>query len=242
MVALEGESSGYGRTGERHAVTQVRSVRVVAFSSDRYSDAWKPFAKLLERFWPDRPWPLVIVTNEVGAEIPGLHVITTGTDIGWGEAAARALESVPEEIVLVLMEDYFALAPWDTPFLIRALEAFSDDRVQYLRLSPVPPPSRPMDGLPWGPHDPGSPYRFSLQASLVRRNYLTERARKRKTPWEFELCETGDPERVHLSVVSGISPCPYTIAIRRGHIWQNEALLHCASLGIVCPDPIFQQK
>lgn len=220
-------------------MTTVPSVCVVAFSCDRYNDAWKPFAGLLERFWPDRPWPLILVANETRAEIPGLRVVTTGTDIGWGHAAARALEAISSDLVLVLMEDYFALARWDTDFLMRAAqEAFSDKRVQYLRLTPVPPPSRSMDGMPWGPHDPGTAYRFSLQASLVRRTYLMERVQKRRTPWEFELCETGDLEQVHLSVISGLSPCPYTIAIRRGHVWQDEALRHCAALGIRCPDPL----
>lgn len=224
-------------------MTVLPSVSVVAFSCDRYNDAWKPFAALLARFWPDRPWPLMLVTNEISAQIPGLRVVATGADVGWGAAAARALEAMREELVLVLMEDYFALAPWDTPFLDRAAkEAFADPKVAYLRLAPVPPPSRATDGLPWGPHDPGTPYRFSLQASLVRRNYFIERVRKRRTPWEFELCEPGDPERIHLSVLSGVSPCPYTIAIRRGHIWQDEAIRHCQTLGIACPDPITSKE
>jgi len=219
-------------------VTDIPSVCVIAFSCDRYNDAWRPFAKLLARFWPDRPWPLLIVTNEMSAEIDGLEVVTTGTDVGWGPAAVRALEAVSADLVLVLMEDYFALSPWDTAFLVRAArDAFKDPKVVYLRLAPVPPPSRATDGLPWGPHDPGTPYRFSLQAALVRRQYLIDRVRKRKTPWEVELCESGDAESIHLSVISGLSPCPYTIAIRRGHVWQDEALQHCARLGIVCPDP-----
>ena len=216
------------------------SCAVVISSSDGYADAWRPCLALMDKFWPDRPWPRVLVSNERVATLNDCLVIPTGPDEGWGGALAEALARLEDDWVLLLMEDYFALRPWNTLRLQELLVAVATDPdIGYLRLVPTPVPA----GVPWVPgvglHPIEQKYRSSLQAAFWNRVYLMQICWEWPSAWDFETRCQGYDDVAHLSVSDpAATPVHYTIALRKGHVWQQEALDLCRREGIPCPDPL----
>ena len=222
------------------------SVRVLILSSDRYSDLWKPCLSLMDRHWPDRPWPRSILSGRVSADLPDCEVIQTGYDRGWGLSVALACNVVAEDAVLAVCEDYFAVRAWSTPGLMDAADFLARSGAGYLRLVPTPVPAGAMRSGIYRSHDPGQSYRFSLMPLLVRTGYLAEQAVSWPTPWLFENGCGGDEMVEHWSVEhGGDTPLHITGAARtvpagggRSRRIEPEAIKLCEEAGVRCPDPL----
>lgn len=222
-------------------------MRIILATFDRepYSSAVKPCLALLRKFWPGFcGWPLSVVWNERIVDFgPDAPLLLTGHDTHWGRMLSSALSQVEDEWVLYLCEDYFALGPWDSARLAHAADAIqSVPMAGYLRLCPCPPPDRALPpGVDFGEHVGGN-YRASLQPSFWRREYLMRLCAKYPTPWDFEIQEHGDPDVGHYSYADGArSPVQFTQGLRRGGLWQDEALELCRREGVVCPNPLLAE-
>ena len=52
---------------------------ILVNSTDRYSDTWQPFFTLLGRYWPECPYPIVLNTETLDFEHPGLEIHASHT-------------------------------------------------------------------------------------------------------------------------------------------------------------------
>src|SRR2546423_11627672 len=90
------------------------SVAVLVSSCDAFFDAWKPFAAFLGIFWRDCPFPIQLITNDLGLRSTRIAALTIGPDRGWSSNLQRALDRIPQPYVLYFQEDYFLTAPVET--------------------------------------------------------------------------------------------------------------------------------
>jgi hypothetical protein len=91
-------------------------VTVFVSSWDKYAATWGPFCHGFGKYWPDCPWPLVFMTNSL--EPPCGESIKTGADTNWTAMMQIALPQVETPVILLLMDDYWFLAPPDTATLL----------------------------------------------------------------------------------------------------------------------------
>jgi len=198
------------------------TVAVVFLSCDRptYEASLHACLQLLAHHWPDCPWP-------VRAHSGGGH---------WGVGVARAADQFPADLWLVMMDDYALTETPDTAALVEHARLTHSYAVPYCRVVPTPGPSEPVQEL-WpnaGRHHVGDPYRFSLQGALIEPRYFAERAQLYADPWSFETQESGDPLRVHLSVVRSHRPLSYRELLKRGQ-WMPEGREVCEAAGVEWP-------
>ena len=66
------------------------SVALVVSSCDAFFDAWRPFNAFLDKFWPDCPLEIFLVTNELAFRSPRIRALAVGPDRGWSSNFFRA--------------------------------------------------------------------------------------------------------------------------------------------------------
>lgn len=84
-------------------------MKLVVLSCDKYEPCWKPFFTLLEKYYPNHPE--VYLINE-SKHCPYCKTISIDSDI-WTERFREALVAIPDDEVLVMLDDFFIRQPVD---------------------------------------------------------------------------------------------------------------------------------
>ena len=84
---------------------------VLVSSCDKYEDAWRPFFKLVEKFWGDSPFTFYLNTETKGNDSieykNGVAVLNTPASVSWGARLRGCLERIDSDYVILLLEDFF---------------------------------------------------------------------------------------------------------------------------------------
>jgi hypothetical protein len=210
-------------------------IATVVASCDGYADVWPAFFNLLFRFWPDRPYPLYLISNHLAFPDERVTALRVGDDLSWSETLGRGLERISSRFVLLILEDFFFTGPVDTAFIGRLHAAMVAKDAVYLRLVPNPRPDAVCPDMPHvGKIAKGAPYRTSLQIAFWDRLVLLSLLRQEESAWNFELKgsrRSDEITRPFLSVCEGISAISYRHVVLRGK-FMPEAIRYFTPLGI----------
>src|SRR3954451_21242720 len=97
-------------------------VSIVVSSCDAFFDAWRPFAFFFRKFWPEGPFPVYLITNELDVCSSTIRAIRVGRDQGWATNVEIALQQITTHYLLYFQEDYFLTTHIDGPELARDFE------------------------------------------------------------------------------------------------------------------------
>lgn len=162
------------------------NVSILVSTFDGYQMCWEPFCYGLRKYWHDVPYELAFITNHLLA--PCGRSIRVGQDRGWANNLIEALKQTPTPYVIYAQEDYWLNKPVDTAQIRSYVELMEQDRADYIRLFPVPPPDEPFaDDERLGVISTNSGYRASLQMALWRKEVLIDILKTDETGWAFEL-------------------------------------------------------
>ena len=210
-------------------------VSAVVVSHDRFADVWPGFFALLFRFWPDRPYPLYLISNYITFPDERVFPLQVGADLSWSQTLMRGLERITSRHVLIILEDFYLTAPVDTASIRRLHNVMVDTGAAYLRLMANPKPDRPHPKFRnVGFIDKGAPYRTSLQIAFWDRQTLLDLLRAGETPWDFEIKgsrRSDDLSDPFLSIYDGMPSISYLQTVLRGK-WLPHAIRHFTPLGI----------
>ena len=206
---------------------------LVILSCDAYRDLWEPCLTLYRRYWPDRPYPIFLVSETREAHLPPARSVRAGSGLAWSDVARVAIEALEHDHVLLTLDDFFLTRRVCT----RAVE---EKRFQlearggaYLRLRPCPRPSAPVPGASdIGEHEPGMPFRASLQAAFWRRSVLLGLLQPGESPWDFERNGSIRSHVIHGGFYTARRPVlPYVEVLTRGK-WLPRGLRLCRREGL----------
>ena len=161
---------------------------ILVVSCDAYSDLWAPFFRLFNQFWPDCPYSVYLQTNKKSYPSNAVKTIQVGKDIDWSSNLITALDVIPTQHVLLLLEDFFLCQPVDT-HRIKMLQDFISKRLAgYCRLVPKPASENVIHPkLNIGLIKPGEGYRMSFQASIWDRDILKQLLKPGENAWQAEM-------------------------------------------------------
>lgn len=206
---------------------------ILVNSTDRYADTWRPFFTLFAAYWPGCPYAIVLNTETLHFEHPGLDIRISHTwpddtqpRPDWTESLRLCLAAIDTAVVLYLQDDYFLNGPVDA----NAIEEFADimqrEGWPHIRV-------RELGGSRYEPllaHPrlwripTRSPYLVSLQAGLWRREALQGLLRSGENPWQFERWGTIRARRAGLEFL-----CPDLDRYE----WASRPILPYEATGIV---------
>lgn len=205
-------------------------MRVIIYSSDKTQWALRPFAYLFDLYWShdiqvtafvnSRPLfllPYNFDLREVGPFRPVQE---------WSTDFTHALQSIDDEVICVMMDDYWLNRRVDSVSVARCYEyMLHHPEVARFDMTTDRLYARGMrDYCKIGyldviRSDPQSPYHFSLQAALWRREHLLSCLVEHETPWDTEMNGDGRLQRLGALVLgTKQSPIHYTIAVQQGRL------------------------
>jgi hypothetical protein len=112
--------------------------------------------------------------------------IPVGDDLSWSDTVLLGLKKVPEEFVLLWVDDHYLTRPVDCSRVDSTIRAFVETPgANYLRLQTLPKADRHFNQH-FGVILPGRVYRTSVIASLWRKSVLEGLLRSGESAWQFE--------------------------------------------------------
>ena len=207
------------------------SVGVIVSSCDSFFDAWRPFDAFLRKFWPDCPFEIRLITNDLEIHSSRVHALRVGPDKCWSSNLLSALSQVSHPYLLYVQEDYFLTGPVQTKQFAQdfheAIEIGADSLCFRARL-PLLPGFRPINDR-YGVVALDSDGRTRCQITLWKRSSLQRILRPDESAWDFEA--RGSARTREMKILSyqrrENTPIPYLMsAISRG-LWMPEAIALC---------------
>ena len=174
-------------------------IKVVVLASNKYIDCIPAFGYLFNKYWSDKQSVTLVRYDQRPPGKPAnfrTFAIGNQAEYSWSSGLAYYLELIPDEQLILLLEDYYLSQPVDTKRIEQLWDYMeSHPEVDKIDLTgDLAKRSNPnhSDGLlQAGQSDQ---FRGSLQAALWRREYLlAEVNRGDFTPWQFEkhTCNAG---------------------------------------------------
>ena len=211
------------------------SITIVVSSCDAFFDAWRPFAFFFRKYWPDCPFPVHLIVNELEVRSQLIQPITVGPDRGWASNMQRALEAIRTPYVLYLQEDYFLTAPVHGEQLASDIQFAMDQNAGafcfYGRSELEPHFQHLNDRFGVVPQD--SDGRTRLQATLWRHEVLASALKPGETAWNMEA--RGSPRTKGALTLSYSRrdnvPIPYLMSAISRALWMPEAIKLCRQHG-----------
>jgi hypothetical protein len=173
------------------------SLAVFVNTSDGFADCWRPFFDLFGRYGGAlRSKPIYLNTERAHYGWPGLAITTTrvwqveeAERPSWSECLSRGLDSVAEQYVLYMQEDYFLTRPTVDEFVAEALSVLEcDSSVGVVYLNRYGP--RLKRTTECRKHFveivPPAGYLASTQAAIWRKDFLQSLIRPWENGWMFE--------------------------------------------------------
>ena len=168
---------------------------VVVGSCDKYEACWQPMIHGIKKYWADRLWNIIFITNEV--DIAGYRTISVGKDSRWGYSVITALKEIKDPYILWLMDDFWITGPVDTQIIKRYLRILHDNKLHHIRL--LPPADDTGKVVPereckyaslyhinlWHFYDDAE-FKVSASLGIWEKEVLLSYLREDMTPWQFE--------------------------------------------------------
>lgn len=218
-------------------------IAILVVSCDRYADLWQPFFYLFFRFWPDCPYKIYLLSNKTIVKFSNVINIAIGEDRSWSDNLLLALKQIPEEYVLLHIEDLFLIDFVDSKKVEQFFNFAIKNNVNYLRMHASPQPDQPYNELV-GVVSRGTIYRTSTVMSLWKKSFLCKLLKSGETAWDFEIYGTIRSDAYGGFYSSYKSLFPIINGVIKGK-WRRSVVKKITKLGIrlnLVKRPVFSRK
>lgn len=208
---------------------------ILVSSFDGYSDVWDYFFQTKDKFWPECPYKIRLVSNF--KSYSACEVIRTGPEVSWSDRMLKAIEFVPEKYVMLLLEDYLFASEVKVDSIEEALSFMKQNSVEYLRIVNIPQSRYNPNNQKFYQIYDSEEYGVNLQASIWDKSRLVEFLQKYSgSAWNFEiglLSETVNAKGIPIPNCFGVTPdlIDFKNGILKGK-WFPSTIRYYKKLGI----------
>ena len=161
-------------------------VSILISSCDKFKDLWPIFSFYFEKNWLDCELNKYFLSNNEKSNIYGFKSINVGEDLSWSSNLRKALDQIPTDYVLIMLEDFFIDKKVDNQKFNNIVNDFIDLNGNYLKFlttpkSPFKSSSHYFNILP-----PKTLYRSTAVFALWKKSTLLDLLNIDENPWEFE--------------------------------------------------------
>lgn len=156
---------------------------ILVLSCDKYEACWEPFFTLLDRYYQTHPTTYLVTETK---KCPFSNTININSDI-WTYRFREALKKIPEQYVLVMLDDFFLRGRVDVE-RINSIKFNENDIVYNFEKK-----YRPCEDLgEWSLQYQNQMYLNSCQPSLWDKEKLIKRLEKDESAWDWEMTYIND--------------------------------------------------
>ena len=180
----------------------LKRATVLVFSCDKYEDVWDPFFTLLNKYWPDCPYSIILNTESKlfdESKYEHLNVSTfqmykPNQKIPYGKRVRDHIKRIQTEYIITIMDDFFVRSPVLTSELERVMD-WMDKEVKvgccclhhhndyYYKRYKWEQHSR-LEG--YSQRVKFSEYNYDMQSCVWRKEALYNAWKDFENPWEWE--------------------------------------------------------
>lgn len=165
-------------------------MKILVLSCDKYSYLWPTFFTLLDKYYPNHP-EVYLSTEQKQCKY--CKTINTKSDV-WTTRYQNALRQIPDDYILVLLEDFFIRQPVDEKRINESLELMKKNKkiavcnfeLQYRKGIENAYPG-------YDVQKNNQVYLNSCQPSLWNKEILINRLEKSQDAWEWETSVINSP-------------------------------------------------
>lgn len=162
-------------------------------TTDSFSDCWDPFFILFKKYWGDYRGPIYLNTEYKTYQFPDLNIISVcNKKTNWSDCVAFALNSISEEYIIYLQDDYFIKNYVKSDLLNYYFEIMVNNNFDCLHLTDqnsnepnYPTTFQNIDKISRFASD-----RISCQAALWKREVILKYLIPGESGWHFETYGT----------------------------------------------------
>ena len=166
-------------------------------SCDAYSDAWPMFFFLLKKMWVGH-FPKIYLNTELKSyndSSISINIINSPTDIMWGERLINALNSIEEDYVLMLLEDFYFESSINTEIIETCIDEMEKNK-NILSFQLTPNGEYDVENSyvvketvlgKFGKRKQFGLYTIAAGPTIWRKSDLKLLTRKNDSPWEWEF-------------------------------------------------------
>jgi len=203
-------------------------------SCDAFSDAWEPFFILFFRYWPDCPFPIYLISNQLKYDDSRVSTINIFPDKGWASNMTEALNRFPYPYFIYFQEDYFLKNSVDNQKIWDLFDIMVKENAACLRLYPSPKPDKPFKNYQSvGLINKNTPYRVSLQSAIWNTEIFKKLLIPGESGWDMEHSGSGHSNLIENPFLCAKNPAIdyYCTGIVKGK-WNYGAIKFLEKEGI----------
>ena len=153
----------------------IGDLALLVVSCDAYTKLGTIFFDLQERFMGWFKGNRYFVNETLNVDFNGVKVVHVGNDVNWSGKVKKALDTIPEEYILFMLEDYFIGQPVKEADIDNALKIMHDHNFKYYKITNIPHLSGGSDIAEYLSYIPSNlRYGINLQAAIFRKDFLYE--------------------------------------------------------------------
>lgn len=164
---------------------------VLLCTCKKYEFLVEPFLKLFKKYWPGFANKIYINSDGKfkGSELSdNLVVINNDNFVNWSDRLINSLKQIKEEYVLLVLDDFFFKGPVHQEQFEAVFEYQKRNKIKCVQFYPQNKLNKKTSFPNFVSRMRFAPYRISAQICMYEKKYLLKVARKKESPWEFELC------------------------------------------------------
>ncbi len=178
----------------RSQLSDDRDYCLLVSSCDAYADCWPPFFTLLVTYWEASDRVIYLNTETKDFAFPGLDIRCPCVSLdrqrsrrlAWSDRLRRCLDTIPDDIVLYVQEDYFLKDCVDVAMIDRLAGLMRDEDISHISMERDRRRGHKSRHQYLDVIDQRAEYRVSAQAGLWKTSVLKSYLRRHETVWEFE--------------------------------------------------------
>ncbi|SHG28775.1 hypothetical protein SAMN05443549_103134 [Flavobacterium fluvii] len=168
---------------------------ILVNTTDSFEDCWIPFFTLFKKHWPDYDGKIYLNTETKVFTFPGLDIVSVQNNIQtpekkitWSECLIAALNSIDDEIILYMQEDYFIKLHVQNDIVNEFVDVMLAEDIDCIHLTDQNSlgPFLPSNFDDLWLIDKKATYRLSCQAALWKKSVLLKYIRTYENPWQYE--------------------------------------------------------
>lgn len=159
-------------------------MKILVLSCDKNEDLFYPFHHCIEKYYPDHP-KIIYATETI--KNPYYETISKNYPLEkWTKRIRETLKEIPDNEILLLMDDIFIRRPVDTKRIDYA-RANLKGNIAMFNFEKVFNPNDKESGLNgWKIRQKGSEYELSIMCGLWNKEKLIHILEKDSNPWDVE--------------------------------------------------------
>jgi len=213
------------------------SCAVVISSCDAYSDLWPYFFHFFFKHWSSVPHPVYLIANDLCYADERVRTIKVGPDAQWGSNTKKALEQVPAETVLFLLDDFFFCDDFPEDVFHETLRQFQKAKGRCLELRTHGINGPAVDGSRLRLATPENLY-TGLNSNLWSKQQLLSISEPGKNIWQCESLlrnQLREGEKHFFFLDQEAPKHIFFVEGVRGRFWKPEGVAFLKSHGLT-PD------